>query len=405
VTNILAGKRVLLGVSGGIAAYKVIELARMLVQHQARVDVVMTRAALEFVTPLTFQTLTRRPVRVDAVEQWTEHESGHVTLAAEADVMIVAPATANVIAKLAHGVADDMLTVSALACPAPLIVAPAMDHHMFLHPATQANITTLRSRSAVIVGPDDGPLASGIIGHGRLVSNDVILGTARHILGRDGPLTGRRLVVSSGPTWESIDPIRYISNRSSGKMGYAIAQAAIDAGARVTLVAGPTVLQPPIGVDLIRVESARQMFDAVDTAVTGVDVLIMAAAVADYTPAEVASEKIKKSNDDVALTLTRTIDILKTIHRDGLVKVGFAAETTNLMAYAEEKLRSKGVHLLVANDAVTTMGQDRSSAWLLRPDEPPLETPLQSKDDLAQTIVALLPDLIESTTRQHAPTD
>jgi phosphopantothenoylcysteine decarboxylase / phosphopantothenate---cysteine ligase len=405
--SIFSGKRILLGVSGGIAAYKVVELARDLAVAGARVDVLMTRSALQFVTPLTFETLTRRPVRIDAMEQWTEDEAGHVTLAEKADIMVVAPATANVIAKLAHGLADDMLTVSALACPGPLLIAPAMDHHMYLNAATQDNLATLERRGACIIGPDRGALASGLTGYGRLVPTSAILGEVRRILGRAGRLAGKRVVVSSGPTREPIDPIRYLGNRSSGKMGYAIAQAALDTGAEVTLVSGPTSIPTPHGVELVRVESAADMYEAVRAAVESADALVMAAAVADYTPAEVSEEKVKKTDDDLTLRLTRTVDILKSIRREGLIKVGFAAETTNLLDYARGKLRSKGVDLLVANDATATMGRDRSRAFFLRHDAEPVEAPEMDKAELASLIVEQVADLLEnrSTARlsTHAP--
>lgn len=395
----LSNARILLGISGGIAAYKMVELTRLLRQSGARVDVLMTGAAEQFVTPLTFETLTRQPVRRDVFQQWTEEEAGHVTLAEQADVFVVAPATANVVAKIAHGLADDMLTVSALAAPGPVIVAPAMDHHMYLNPATQANLATLAERGIEILGPDQGELASGIIGHGRLVPPETILGSIRATLGRHGPLKGKHLVVSSGATREPIDPIRFITNRSSGRMGHAIAQAAVDAGARTTLVSAPTELEPPFGTELVSVESATEMYSAVDQAVTGADALIMAAAVGDYAPSDVSQQKIKKTDDDLTLQLARTVDILASITRPGLVKVGFAAETDNLIDYATSKLTSKGVDLLVANDARLTMGSSENQAIFFMPDSEPQELPRMSKEALAARIIQEIASLLATSRR------
>ena len=390
------GKRILLGVSGGIAAYKVIELVRMLRQAGSRIDVVMTAAAEQFVTPLTFETLTRQPVRRDVFQQWTEAEAGHVTLAEKADIMVIAPATANTLAKLAHGLADDMLTVSALACPSPVLVAPAMDHHMYLNSATQANLETLRSRGIHVVGPDQGELASGIIGQGRLVAPDHLFGSIRSILGQSGPLAGKHVVVSAGATREPLDPIRFISNRSSGRMGYAIAQALVDAGARTSLISAATHLDPPVGATVEQVESAADMHKAVTEAATDADALIMSAAVGDYAAREVSAEKVKKDDDDLTIELTRTVDILATTERPGLIKIGFAAETANLTEYAKAKLVSKGVQLLIANDARQAMGSDDNQAFFFRPGHEPEELPLMSKHDLARRIVDELVRLVET---------
>lgn len=392
--RVLQGKRVALGVTGGIAAYKIIELARELTVGGALVDVLLTRSALNFVTPLTFQTLTKRPVHTEVFEGWTESDLGHISIGEEADVMVVAPATANAIAKLAHGLADDMLTVSALACTAPLIVAPAMDHHMYLHPATQENLRTLERRGARLVGPDQGALASGLVGHGRLVTTERLMGAIRAALGRDGALAGVNVVVSAGPTHEPIDPIRYISNRSSGKMGYALAEAALDAGANVTLISGPTALTPPAEAAVVQVESAGEMAEAVAQAVETADVLIMAAAVADYRPHQVAEHKIKKTSSELTLAMTRTTDILATTEREGLIKVGFAAETTSLLEYANVKLRAKALDLIVANEAVSTMGADEGRAFLLRPGEEPEDLGALPKTELAEAIIDRVADLV-----------
>uniref|UniRef100_A0A831X6Q7 Coenzyme A biosynthesis bifunctional protein CoaBC n=1 Tax=Thermorudis peleae TaxID=1382356 RepID=A0A831X6Q7_9BACT len=394
--RVLRDRRIVLGVSGGIAAYKCIELARALTQGGALVDVILTEAALQFVTPLTFQALTRRPVHTTVFEAWDARSAGHVTLGAEADLMVVAPATANVIAKLAHGLADDALTVTALACPAPLIVAPAMDHHMYHHPATQANLRTLRERGAVIVGPESGPLASGMVGEGRLVEPGRLLAVIRATLGRHGPLAGAHVVITAGPTREPIDPIRFISNHSSGRMGYALAEAARDAGAQVTLISGPTERQPPFEVEVIRVQTAAEMAQAVQAAVETADALIMCAAVADYRPSRVAPEKIKKTEGQLSLPLERTIDILASVQRPGLVKVGFAAETERLLEHGRAKLEAKQLDLLVANDARETMGREESQAYLLTAEREPEALPRLPKTVLAEIIVDRVARLVRA---------
>ncbi len=396
MSQLLNGKHVVLGVSGGIAAYKSIELARDLTLAGALVDVMLTESALEFVRPLPFQTLTRRKVYTQVFEPWTDELHGHITMAERADVMIVAPATADIIAKLAHGLADDMLTVSALACTAPLIVAPAMDHNMYLHPATQENLRILRQRGVRIVGPEQGPLASGAIGFGRLVPVERLLDAVRVAVASDGRLKGRRIVVSAGPTREKIDPIRYVTNRSSGKMGYAIAEAFLDEGALVTLVSGATALRPPSEATLISIESAEEMYLAVHDAVRGADVLVMSAAVADYRPSQIAEHKIKKSDADLVLEMERTRDILASVNQPGLIKVGFAAETEHLLDSARDKLSRKSLDLIVANIGPETMGSDSSQAFFLTRDAAPEELPQMSKASLAEAIVERVVALVES---------
>lgn len=387
MSRVLADKHIVLGVSGGIAAYKAIELARDLTLAGAHVDVMLTRSSLEFVRALPFQTLTRRKTYTQVFEPWTDELHGHITMAERADVMVVAPATANLIAKLAHGLADDMLTVSALACTAPLIVCPAMDHNMYLHAATQENLRILRDRGTIIVGPDEGKLASGAVGFGRLSSIERILDSIRFAVAARGPLRGRRVVVSAGPTREKIDPIRYVTNRSSGKMGYAIANAFLDAGALVTLVTGPTFMRAPAEATLIGVESAHEMFRVVSDAAVGADVLVMAAAVADYRPANVAEHKIKKTDADLVLRMERTRDILASVNEPGLIKVGFAAETEHLLESAHDKLARKHLDLIVANPGPETMGSDESRAVLISLDRDPEELPPMKKDALAELIV------------------
>ena len=399
--RILQQKRVVLGVSGGIAAYKMVEVARDLTQAGALVDVMLTQAALEFVTPLPFQILTRRRVHTTVFEPWTEVEQGHISIGEQADVLVIAPATANVIAKLAHGLVDDMLSATVLASNAPLVLAPAMDHQMYRNPATQENLQTLERRGARIVGPDQGYLASGAFGTGRLVPPERLLAAIRVTLGASGSLAGKRVVVTAGPTLEAIDPIRFLSNRSSGRMGYALAEAAIDAGAVVTLITGPVALSAPPEATVIPVESVAQMLTAVRAATEDADILVMSAAVADFRPVQVADHKIKKDAADRQLQLIRTADILAEIDRPGLVRVGFAAETTDLLEHAWGKLLAKRLDLLVANDAVGTIGSETSRAYLLRPGHQPEALPLMSKEELAEVII----DRIAQLGLPAVPTD
>lgn len=356
----LRGKRLILGVCGSIAAYKAVDLASQLTHAHAQVDVIMTAAAQRFVSALTFQAVTGRPVYE---ELWQSGDTGrlpshiaHIGLAETADLLIIAPLTAHTLAKLAQGMADDLLTVSALAATCPLLLAPAMDGNMFDHPATQANIQTLQSRGAHLIQPESGPLASGLSGTGRLPATATLLGHIRRVLGLDGELAGQKLVVTAGGTREALDPVRYLSNRSSGKQGYAIAQAALDAGARVVLISSAQHLPAPVGAQLVRVESAESMRRAVLEHVAGAAALVMAAAVADYRPRQVAQQKIKKADAALRLDLTRTDDILLAVktqrHASGypVIVVGFAAESENLLENASGKLQSKGLDLLVAND-------------------------------------------------------
>ncbi len=355
----LKGKHVVLGVTGSIAAYKAADLASKLTQAGALVDVIMTREAMAFVTPLTFRSLTHRPVARELFDPDSEAAVEHVALAQGADVIVVAPATANVLAKLAHGLADDLLTCTVLATAAPLVVAPAMDGHMWEHPATVHNLAVLRERGATIVGPGTGHLASGLTGAGRLAEVPEIMGTIRLVLGRKGDLAGRSIVVTAGGTQEPVDPVRVITNRSSGKMGYAIAEAARDRGAAVTLVTAPTALPDPVGVQVVRVETARQMREAVLSAVPGASALIMAAAVADFEPAQARQAKIKRKEQRLSIDLAPTPDILAEA-RGAFVRVGFAAESDDLIANARDKLQRKGLDLIVAND-ITSAGSGFSS--------------------------------------------
>ncbi len=393
--TILNGARITLGVSGGIAAYKAADLASKLVQSGATVDVLLTKAATEFVQPLTFQAITKQPVHVGVFEGWTETWHGHISLAHSTNALIIAPATANTIARLASGIAEDMIGAVALSTSAPLLIAPAMEHQMFHHPATQANLASLRARGATIIGPETGRLASGEFGDGRLMPPEALLGALRQVLGRDGRLAGRRVVVSAGGTHEPIDPVRYVGNRSSGLMGYSLAQAAIDAGASVTLVTGPTWLKPPFGAQVIQVETALQMHGELLTACDGADILIMSAAVADFRPAVMHRSKIKKGSADepTELALTRNPDILASLNIPGMLKVGFAAETDDLLANARSKMERKNLAMIIANDAVKTIGSDKSAATLLTPFEEPEALPLMDKESLAATIIDRIADL------------
>ena len=355
----MRGKRIILGVSGSIAAYKAVDLASKLTQAGALVDVVLTEAAQRFIRPLTFQAVSGRPVYSD---MWRAEAAGglpshiaHIGLAEAADLLLIAPATANTVAKLAHGLADDLLSVTALAAACPLVIAPAMDGGMFDNPATQANLEILRGRGAHLIEPEQGRLASGLAGSGRLPETPTLLGHIRRVLGADGRLSGHKLVVTAGGTREALDPVRYLSNRSSGKQGGAIAQAAIDAGAEVVLISAAD-LPAPVGARLVPVDSAESMRAAVLEHVAESSALIMAAAVADYRPRSVSEQKIKKSDDSLTLPLERTRDILLAVgaqrEESGypMIVVGFAAESENLVENASGKLQSKGLDLLVAND-------------------------------------------------------
>ncbi|MEQ8677702.1 MAG: bifunctional phosphopantothenoylcysteine decarboxylase/phosphopantothenate--cysteine ligase CoaBC [Aggregatilineales bacterium] len=361
--TIFENKRVVLAVTGSIAVYKAVDLASKLTQAGALVDVVMTDSAQRFITPLTFQSVTGRPVYT---QLWQSDSTGglpthiaHVGLGEGADVIAVMPATANTIARLAQGMADDLLTVTALAARCPLLIAPAMDGGMYEHPATQANVKTLVERGVILIEPESGRFASGLTGRGRLPETPTLMGQIRRVLGREGVLQGRKVIVSAGGTQEPLDPVRFITNRSSGKQGYALAQAALDAGAsEVVLVSSTTGLPTPSGAQLIPVESAAQMLDEIQKHSTNADVLIMAAAVADFRPAEVATQKIKKQDDGegITLNLTRNPDILMNVNtqrqKSGYprVVVGFAAESQHLLENAQSKLTRKGLDFIVAND-------------------------------------------------------
>ncbi|HUS14774.1 MAG TPA: bifunctional phosphopantothenoylcysteine decarboxylase/phosphopantothenate--cysteine ligase CoaBC [Chloroflexia bacterium] len=366
-----AGKPIILGVCGGIAAYKVADLASKLTQAGATVDVVMTEAATRFVTPLTFAALTHREVRTDLWQSWLGDDTGHVALAHTAAALVIAPATANTLARLALGFTDDLLGAVALATRAPMLIVPAMEPNMWNHPATQGHVAVLRERGAVVVEPDAGRMASGLTGVGRLPDTAAILGALRVLLGREGPLAGRRVVITAGGTQEALDPVRYIGNRSSGQMGWALAEAALDRGAAVTLIHGPVHLAPPAGVSAVPVVSTRELEAAVRAAVPGAAALIMAAAPADYRPAQQSTQKMKKTPGQRGLTLELVTnpDILAGLRdlpgTERLVRVGFAAETEALLDHARAKLVAKGLDLIVANEATRSIGAAESAALLV----------------------------------------
>jgi len=394
---LLENRRILLGVTGGIAAYKVCTLASHLAQAGALVDVVMTESATRFVAPLTFEALTGRPVYTDmwrtAGKALPTHIA-HVGLAHAAELLVVAPATANTIARLAHGLADNLLTTLALAASCPLVIVPAMDAGMWEHPATQANIAVLKGRGAYVVGPAWGRMASGLAGRGRMVEPDEILGHIRLVLGRNGPLSGRKVIVTAGPTREPLDPVRFISNPSSGRQGFALAQAALDRGGQVTLITGPTWLPTPVGAERVEVTTAQEMHDAVLAALEDCDVLLMAAAVADYRAVSVAAQKIKKAEETLTLQLVRTPDILSAV-RDARgmrtrVVVGFAAESEQLVEHARSKLLAKDLDLIVANDITARdagFGVETNRVVLIGRDGSVKSLPLMSKTAVAEAIL------------------
>ncbi|MBE9512879.1 MAG: bifunctional phosphopantothenoylcysteine decarboxylase/phosphopantothenate--cysteine ligase CoaBC [Chloroflexi bacterium] len=391
----LADKTVILGITGSIAAYKAADLASKLTQAGARVEVVMTKSATRFITPLTFRSLTgRRPV--DMFDPDSELGIGHITLAEAADIVVIAPATANIIAKLAAGISDDTLTCTVLATRAPTIIAPAMHDSMFHNPITQDNLTKLKARGFTIVGPEQGRLASGDVGMGRLATTEKIINIISNLLERNGDLASKHIVVTAGGTQEPIDPVRYIGNRASGKMGYALAKAARDRGAEVKLITAPTPLPEPVGIEAIHIRTAAQMKQAVAEAVIGADALIMAAAVADYQPKSTAKAKIKKTSPTLALELVRTPDILTEV-TGNFLKVGFAAESHDVITNAREKLEKKHLDLIVANDITdrdSGFGSDTNKVTIIDKqgniDSLPLLTKREVADKILDRVVELL---------------
>jgi len=397
----LAGKKIVLGVTGSIAAYKAAILASTLHQAGAQVDVIMTESATKLVAPLTFQSLTGRPVHVDMFRLSDQPDITHVSLGVGADLMIVAPATANTLAKMAMGMADNLLTTTVLAARCPVVVAPAMDADMYAHPATQENVSRLRQRGVVVVDPESGHLASGLVGRGRLADVEELLGRIRWVLGRDGDLAGVNLLVTAGGTQEPIDPVRVITNRSSGKMGYSIAEAALERGANVTLISAPTSIKPPTAAKLVPVTTAVEMCEEVLSKMRHADVLVMAAAVADFRVDQAASQKMKRVDKVMPLALVPNPDILMETLRPleggrGLLRVGFAVESEKLLDGAKEKLVRKRLDLLVANrvDAAGgVFGSDNNEVVMLDRAGRQIDVPVAPKLQIAHRIldqVALL---------------
>jgi phosphopantothenoylcysteine decarboxylase/phosphopantothenate--cysteine ligase len=405
--NPIQNKNIILGVTGSIAAYKAADLASKLTQNGAQVEVILTDAATKFIPAITFQSVTGQRAYSETDLWGSDAHVLHIGLARKADLLVIAPVSANTLAKLAHGIADNLLSVTALALhreekPAPLLLAPAMDAGMFSHPATQENVNILTQRGSYFVGPEEGHLASGLVAKGRMSEPPAILGQIRYLLSRNGPLRGKKIVVTAGGTQEDIDPVRFISNRSSGKQGYALAQAALDAGADVTLISTPTNLVPPTGAGIVAIRSASEMEKAVLSACRNADALLMAAAVADFRPTKVSKQKIKKGGGTPSLALERTPDILAAIKEErtqsGFPKIviGFAAETQNLMANAQEKLQSKGLDLIVANDVGAKdagFGVDTNRVILLWADGKREELPLMNKKEVADVLIEKLTKL------------
>ena len=392
----LANKHVVLGVTGSIACYKALDLASKLVQAGALVDIIMSYGATQFVTPLAFRSITHRTVVTDSFDPESEYSVEHVALAQQADVIVVAPATVHCIAKLALGLADDPLTTTIVAAKCPVVVAPAMDGNMYDHPATQSNLATLKKRGVVIAGPGTGRLASGLSGVGRLLETQELLGYISYTIGKDGDFAGRTVVVSAGGTVEPIDPVRVITNHSSGKMGYALAEAARDRGAGVVLVTAPTNLPDPALVNVVQIRTAEQMGEAIQRHLDNADALIMAAAVADYRPATAADQKIKKTEDDLNISLAKTTDILKSAEGN-YVRVGFAAESQNLVENAKAKVASKKLDLIVANDITAEgsgFGSDTNQVTFIDRYMQVEELPLLTKYDVSNRILDRVKDLI-----------
>jgi phosphopantothenoylcysteine decarboxylase/phosphopantothenate--cysteine ligase len=395
--SLLKDRGIVLGVTGSVAAYKAVDLASKLTQAGASVPVIMTEAARKFVSPLLFRSITGQAVYSD-MWQLDDHIQ-HVQLGEGADLLIIAPATANTIAKLAHGIADDLLSVTALAARCPLLLAPAMDGGMFEHPATQENISILRSRGVTIAGPAEGRMASGLSGLGRMLDPSELLAHIRLVLASGGPLAGRKVVVTTGPTREHLDPVRFISNRSTGKQGLAVAQAALDAGADVTLISGPICEDAPLGLSLIKVDSTEEMGEATCAASKEADVLFMVAAVADFRAGERADKKLKKTETDqwgLAIGLEPTLDVLSAVTKrreeTGFPRIvlGFAAETHNAFEYGRDKLLRKGLDFIAVNDVLEEgagFAVDTNHVMLISASGIEEDMPLQSKTAVAERLV------------------
>ena len=396
-------KRIVLGITGSIACYKAADLASKLMQAGALVDPILSDSALNFITPLTFQSVVGRRAHVDSDLWGSQGHVLHIQLGKQADLLLIAPATANTLAKLAHGHADNLLTITALAATCLILVAPAMDGGMFAHPATQENLDILRQRGVGVIGPAEGHLASGMVGPGRMLEPGQILGYVRWTLSKGGPLSGRKVVVTAGGTHEPIDPVRVISNRSSGKQGYALAQAALDLGAEVVLISGPVSLDVPIGAIRVEVVTAEEMLEAVLGEVVGADALIMAAAVADFRPISAATGKLKKEEGVPKIALENAPDILQEIARHkergdeiGVV-IGFAAESEDLIKNAQQKLERKKLDMIVANNIGgedSGFYVDTNRVTLLYPDGGSESLPLMSKAEVAAEVLERVKQMI-----------
>ena len=388
----LQGKTVVLGVSGGIACFKAAALASMLKKQGADVQVIMTENATKFVTPLTFEQLTGNKALVDTFDRNVQYSVAHISVADRADFVLVAPATANVIAKFAHGLADDMLTTTVLACRCPKAVAPAMNTGMLENPVTQDNLEKLRRYGWEVIDPASGHLACGATGKGRLPEPEDLLEVCLHALGHEKDLKGRKVLVTAGPTREALDPVRYLTNHSSGRMGYSIARAASRRGAEVVLVSGPTALKKPAYVETVDIVSAQDMYEAVTSRAAEMDIIIKAAAVADYRPASVADNKIKKKDGDMSIPLERTKDILGTLgeaKKPGQFLCGFSMETENMVENSKKKLEKKHLDMIAANNVKVEgagFGVETNILTLITPDGTK-ELPLMSKDDAADALL------------------
>jgi len=385
----LSNKTIVLGITGSIAAYKAAAIASQLTQAGAKVNVIMTKEAIQFISPVTLRAITGRPAVTEMFDLASEFSIEHVSLAEAADIVVIAPATANIIAKLAAGIADDMLCCTVLATKAPVFIAPAMETNMYNNRVTQDNLSKLKARNFVIIGPATGWLASGKEGRGRLADINDIIDSIRQVLGRDGDLAGKHIVVTAGGTHEPIDPVRYLSNRSSGKMGYALAEAARDRGAKVTLVTAPASLPEPAGVDVVKVSTAQEMLRAVEKVTPQADALVMAAAVADYRPTKAAKDKIKKGETGLTVKLECTPDILGSV-KGNFIKVGFAAESSNLVENAKQKLKQKGLNFIVANDITANdsgFGADTNRVTIIDRKGKIDSLPLLAKREVAERVL------------------
>jgi phosphopantothenoylcysteine decarboxylase/phosphopantothenate--cysteine ligase len=395
----LAGKNIVIAVCGSIAAYKIASLIRLLVKADARVNVVMSKEATAFITPLTLSTLSKNPVLIDYYQPNTGEWNNHVEIALNADYILVAPATANTLAKMANGFCDNLLTAVYLSAKCPVLFAPAMDLDMWKHPSTQSNINKLSSYGNILIPPGKGELASGLVGEGRLAEPEEILDFLVKFSEKGLPLAGKKALVSAGPTYEAIDPVRFIGNHSSGKMGYAIATQLEELGADVTLVSGPSALKLPKGVDTISVTSAAEMLHACEEHFEAADIVVMSAAVADYTPVEVASQKIKKKENEFSIELKKTVDILATLgakKKENQLLVGFALETNNELENAKEKLIRKNLDFIVLNsmqDKGAGFATDTNKVTIIDRSGNTREFSLKSKEEVAKDICSIIVSL------------